>query len=337
MQNHYVIAKLQDREGHRLVFGKVNSSSRGILSGFQEKDAHIDKLKQPFEVPLKDVVLDLGEKPHPGSVYGFDTTNRFTKRKSHEFFGSISFFYDVKKEVAKKLFDAFDRAQKILEKAGFYFPAGIAVWQILPPEAKGKWAGYYKHSKKPNDNPHRFAIKPESLPESEWVYVILHEFAHYLHATAMTLPKLNATWVRLFNTSIKLQTVKKEASVQMLDALVSGEERPSDFKSGLDEDQRNAYSWIIRTIKQDHALTIRELDILFEADERETIRELWPQRTIHQKDLKPVVSEYSCVSYHELIAESLSFYWTKRKLPEAVVKLVEKSLSVAKAAQESGE
>jgi hypothetical protein len=333
MQNHYVIAKLQDREGPRLVFGKVTSSSRGILSGIQEKNAHIDKLKVPFEVPIKDVVLDLGENPHPGSVYGFDTTNRFTKRKSHEFFGPVSFFYDVKKEVAKKLFDAFDRAQKIIEKAGLYFPANIAVWQIMPPESKGKWAGFYKHSNKPDDNPHRFAIKPESLPESEWVYVILHEFAHYLHATALTGPKLNATWVRLFNTSIKLQTIKKEASVQLLDAMLSGEERPSDFKSGLDEDQRNAYNWLIRTIKQDHALSIRELDILFEADERDALRDLWPQRTIHQKDLKPVVSEYSCVSYKELIAESFAFYWTKRTLPESVKRLVEKSLSVARASQ----
>jgi hypothetical protein len=335
MLNHYVIAKLQDREGQRLIFGKIDSDKRGILSGLQEKNSHIDKLRATFEVPHKDVVLDLGENPYPGSAYGFDVTNRYYKRKAHETFGQICFFYNVPKDVAQKLFSAFDTAAKILDKAGLHVPGGISVWEILPPDSRGKWAGYYKHSKKPDNNPHRFAIKPESLPASEWVYVILHEYTHYMHATMLTGAKLNAALVKLFNTSIKLQTVKKELAVNLMESLLDGEERPSDFKSGLDEEQRNAYNWIMRTIKQDHSLSIKELDILFEADEKDSIRALWPQRTLHKKDLKPQVSEYATVSYHELVAEAFAFYWTKRKLPDQVVKLVEKSLSFAKANQEA--
>lgn len=332
--NHYIIGRAQGGAGPKLFFGKVQSRSGTILEGYIEKDAHIANVKTSFEIPAKDVVLDLGENPHPGSVYGFDTTNRFFTRKVHDFFGPICFFYKPEKEVVKKLFAAFDTAAKILQKAGFEYPAGISVWEIVPKESKGKWAGYFKKSNKPESNPHRFSIKPESAPDSEWVYIILHEFAHYLHFSAMTGAKLNAAWIKLFNTSIKVQTIKKETSVSLLENLVSGEDRPSDFKSSLDEDQRNAYNWILRTIKADHSVSVRELDTLFEADAKDEIQNLWPQRTIHHKDLQPIVSEYATTAVQELLAESVAFYLTKRKLPAGITKLVEKSLSFAKANQE---
>ncbi len=335
--NHYIIAKSTTKDGFKLVFGKVESVSRGIMSGYHEKNSHINSLKTSFEIPVKDVVLDAGLKPHPGSAYGFDLVNLFTVRKAHSFFGTVNFMYRPEKDAAVKLFSAFDQAEKILTKCGLYFPAGVSTWEIQSKEAKGKWAGSFRASNKPDTHPHRFAIKPESLPNSEYVYVILHEFAHYLHHSALKSPKLNAAWIKAFNTSIKLQTVKKEVAVNLLEMLVSGEERPSDFKSGLDEEQRNAFNWIIRTIKSDHSVSIKELDTLFEADAKDEIRSLWPQRTLHKKDLQPVVSEYATTNYHELLAESFAFYWTKRKLPANITKLVEKSLSVAKASQDPSE
>lgn len=332
--SHYIIGRAQSGSGPRLFFGKVQSRSGTILEGYIEKDAHVSSLRVSFEIPVKDVVLDLGTNPHPGSVYGFDTTNRFFTRKVHDFFGPICFFYKPDKAVAKKIFDAFDAAAKIIQKAGFDFPAGISVWEIVPKESKGKWAGYFRKSKKPETNPHRFSIKPESAPDSEWVYIILHEFSHYLHSSAMTGAKLNAAWIKLFNTSIRVRTIRKELSISLLENLVAGEDRPSDFKSSLDEDGRNAYNWILRTIKADHSVSIRELDTLFEADSKDEISNLWPQRTLHHKDLQPIVSEYATTAVHELIAESLAFYWTRRKLPSSITKLVEKSLSFAKANQE---
>ena len=57
----------------------------------------------------------------------------------------------------------------------------------------------------------------------------------------------------------------------------------------------------------------------------------------HKKDLAPVVSEYATTNYHELIAESIAFHLTKRKLPAPIAALVEKSLGFAKAKQGSGD
>ncbi len=334
MKNHYIIGRSVTKDGDRKFFGRVENINRGILEGYVEKNCHFGGThKKPFEIPLKSVVLDLGPEPAPGSVYGFDVTNRFYKSKYHDFFGNVCFMYHVDKEAARKLFGALDAAAKILTKWGIHLPATQCVWQIMHKESKGKWAGFYKHSPDPEKTPYLFAIKPESLPDSEFVYVILHEVAHFIHRNYLTSPKANARWIRLFNTSIKLQSFKKETMVALVNDLIAGEERPSDFKSGLDEENTLAFNWAIRTIRQDHSVSMRELDCLFEAEDKDEIVKLWPQRTLHKKDLAPVVSEYATTNYHELFAESVAFHLTKRKLPAPIAALVEKSLSVAKANQ----
>jgi hypothetical protein len=329
MKNHYVIGKSSTKDGNKLVFGKVVSITNGIVEGVQEKNSHIQKLRNGFEIPLGNVVVDLGPEPHPGKVHGFTVGHRFVGKQPHDFFGDVCYLYKAPKETRQKLNEALNLAAKIIAKAGFDAPE-FSVWEVHPNDGGGKYAGYYRHSKQPEKDPIRFAIRPDKVPTSEYLYVILHEFAHYIHAQLMTGAKINAAWLRLYNTSIKPQTIKKETSSMLLEALVGGEERPSDFKSGLDEDQRNAFNWIIRQIKADHAISIKELDILFEAQYKDDIEKLWPMRTLAKKELAPIVSEYATVNVHELWAESLAFYWTKKKLPAAVTSLIEKSLSYAK-------
>lgn len=331
---NYIVGKIRTEDGFKLFLGKVTQVSKGIAEGYVENLSHLKAKRALFEIPVKDIVLDMGERPHAGKVYGFDLTNLYTNKSiKHEFFGDIHFFYRIKKEAGSALMAAFDRAAKILEKSGFS-PMLDTVWMIQHPETSGKYAGYYKHSKNAEKMPHELAIKPELLGASELVYVILHEFAHYMHANLLQHPKVNAAWIRLFNTSIKVQTIRKEDSISLLETMLAGEERPSDFKSGLDEDQRNAWNWIIRTIKQDHAISIKELDTLFEAEARDEITKLWPQRTLHKKDLQPVISEYATVSVRETLAESFAFHLTKKKLPVSVTALVEKSIRMAKTQQE---
>lgn len=329
MKNHYVIGKSSTKEGVKLVFGKVSSITNGIVEGVQEKNSHIQKMRNGFEIPLGNIVIDLGPEPHPGTVHGFKVGHRFVGKITHDFFGNVCYLYKAPKEVREKLSAAFDLAAKIITKAGFEAPEA-SVWEVHPKDGGGKYAGFYTHSPKIEKAPHRFAIRPECVPTSEYVYVILHEFAHHLHAQYMTGAKLNAAWLKLYNTSIKPQTIKKETSQLLVQALVDGEECPSDFKTGLDEEQRNAFNWIIRQIKTDHGVSIKELDTLFEAQYKDEIEKLWPTRTLAKKELAPIVSEYATKNYHELVAESLAFHWTKKKLPANVTALIDKSLSYAR-------
>lgn len=335
MINNYIIGRQRSATGVHLFFGKVESISKGIVYGVREKNSHIKGLRSGFEIPVRDVVTDLGTDPHPGKVYGQDVSLRFSGRKTHDFFGQVCFMYPAKSELMKKLWSAFDEAAKILTKQGLPQPEN-SVWEIQSSAVKAKWAGYYKHSRKAEKDPHRFAIRPESVPATvgDLVYVILHEYAHYLHANhTSSAQKLQARWVRMFNTSIKLQTIPRSVSERLLRDLIKGEERPSDFRGQLEEDDRNAFNWIVRAIKADHSVSLSELDLLFVADFRADIEGVWPKVTLNKKDLKPVVSEYATVNYKELYAESHAFYWVKKKLPEGVVKLVQDTISYAKANQ----
>lgn len=333
MVNNYIIGKMRGESSTRYFFGKVEAIKKGVVYGVQEKNAHVKGLRAAFEIPERDVVIDLGTEPHPGKVYGQDVTNRFCGRKIHDFFGPICFMYKPKKEVSEKLWRALDDAAALLKKARLPEPENT-LWEIQSVETKSKWAGYYIHSRRADKDPHRFAIRPESVPQTvgDMVYVILHEYAHWLHANLATGKKLNAKWIRLFNTSIKVQTVKREVSQSILKNLLAGTEIPSDFRGQLEEEERNAFNWIMRTIKADHAVSIKELDLLFEAEYKSDLEALWPKVTLNKKDLRPVVSEYATTNFKELFAESFAFHLGKRKLPEPVVKLVDDTMSYCRAA-----
>jgi hypothetical protein len=335
MLNSYIIGKHRSGEGVSYFFGKVEAVKKGTVYGVIEKNAHIKSLRKGFEIPERDVVVDLGTKPTPGKVYGQEVGSRFSGRKTHDFFGPICFMYSPKTAVAQKLWSAFDEAAAIIKRAKLPPPSN-SVWEVQSLEIKSKWAGYYKHSRNPEKDPHRFSIRPESVPQTvgDLVYVILHEYAHWVHANLATGNQLNAKWIRLFNTSIKLQTIKREQSASILKQMLSGVEKPSDFRGQLDEGDRNAFNWIIRTIKADHAVSIRELDLLFEAEFKDDLEALWPKTTLNKKDLKPVVSEYATTNFSELFAESFAFHFCKKKLPESVSKLVEKTLSYCRANSE---
>ena len=122
----------------------------------------------------------------------------------------------------------------------------------------------------------------------------------------------------------------------MLDGLLSQQDNPSDFKSTLAEEEALAYKWILRTIQSVHGLSVKELDFLFEAGMLDDIKKLWPVRTIPRKELEPIVSEYATKNYKELFAETFAFYFTKKKLPEPLKRLLEKSMSYAKSNREKG-
>jgi hypothetical protein len=330
MLNQYVVARIRVKEGSRLVFGKVHEIAKGVAYISGAKDSHIPQLKTSYEAPVKDVVAILGDNPAAGKVYGFDASHCLKGKVPHDFFGDICFFYKPSKEVKAKLVQAFDEAATIFKKAGFDFP-DHGVWEIYSPEVSGKWAGHYKHSKNPEKNPHRFAISPEKMGASDYTYVILHELAHYVEFSFLrNSPKLQAAWIRLYNTSIKPQTIKKDVSQHLLDILLAGEDRPSDLRGQLEEEHKNAFNWIVRQIKADHNVSLYELDILFEAQCKDEIKTLWPLRSLAKKELAPIVSEYATTNVRELFAESAAFYWTKKKLPQNVHSLFEKTLSYAR-------
>lgn len=300
------------------------------VEAVNEKNCHIKTLRLAATLNAKDVILNLGPTPAAGKVYGLDVTTLFYTKKTHDALGTVNFFYKPNPEVVKDLWAAFAKVVKILDKRGLLFILEGLCWEIQPYNGE-KYAGRYMKSKKAGSKiPSRIQIRPEIMPATEYVYVILHELAHHIHFTYVTSKKLNALWLRLFNTSIKAVTVKREISQHLLEDLLTQEDAPSSFKRTLSEDDALAFKWIIRTIGQVSALSIKELDILFEADMKDDIRNIWPVRNIAHKELAPVISEYATKNHRECFAEAVSFMMVGKKLPEAIVKLIEKTLSHAK-------
>lgn len=328
----YFVGK--DSDSKKTYLAKALEDSHGkSVEAVAEKNSHLPGMRHTFTQDLSTVILNLGDKPFPGKVHGHDVSTLFTKRLTHDKFGDVYFFYRPEKQIIQDLKDSMDKVAERLKRQGLSFLLDGIIFEVLPYNGE-KYAGMYMKSKK-EKVPNRIQIRPEIMPASEYAYVWYHELGHHLHLSfCKESKKLNANWLKLFNTSIRVETIKKDKSQQLLDALIGGEECPSDFKRGLDEEDALAFKWLIRTIGQVNGLSIHDLDTLFEADMKDEVAKVWPVRNISHKELAPIVSDYATVNSKELLAECFAFYMTKKKLPEPIVKLLEKTISYAKANRE---
>jgi hypothetical protein len=331
VKGDYFVAKQE--QGKDYLAKALEDATGKSVEALLEKDCHVPSMRHTLTVAHSDIVVVLGSDPHPGKVYGFDVGSVHRKRLSHKQFGDVHFFYRPEKQVINDLNESMTAVAKRLDKQGLGFLIDDVVYEVLPYHGE-KYAGRFMISKR-EGVPKRIQIRPEIMPASEYQYVLYHELGHNLHlAYCRDSHKLNASWLKLFNTSIRVESIKKDKSQQLLDALIGGEENPSDFKRGLDEEDALAFKWIVRTIQQVNGLSIQDLDTLFDAEMKGEVVKVWPVRNIPHKELAPIVSEYATVNSKELFAECFAFYMTKKKLPEPIVKLLEKTISYGKANHE---
>jgi hypothetical protein len=281
------------------------------------------------------VIINLGPEPYPGKVHGCDVTNLFRGKKQHADFGDINFMFKPDPEVGTKLMEAFTKAYKVLKQArlDFIVQPDTCIWEVLPHHGE-KYAGMYIRSKNTEKSPHRFQVRPESMPANDWPYILYHELGHHLHKEFATGSKLQAAWIQLYNSTIKVSNIKREQSTELLETLLAQEDRPSDFKSSLSEEEALIYKLILKSIQQNHSISVKELDLLFEADYKDDIKAVWPTRGVSKKDMAPVVSDYSLKAWYELFAESVAFRLSGKKLPKEVEALVDRTFSFARSNHE---
>ena len=330
----------QNEKGkHKYHLMKVTSIDGKIVRGTLAKNSHLKALRQTAEVSKKDIVLNLGTEPYPGTVYGNDTSKIFRERMTHEFFGTLYFFYRAEDETKDQLFNAMSKVYKTLaqQKLEFLVDPTTVLWEIYPHNGE-KYAGSYRQSRKPDELQSIAMIRPESCPHSEWKYVLFHELAHhvdfhYLHRSD-DAKKLRAQWVRLYKESMAPEVVTKADAIRLRDALFEQEDPPSAFQGQLEEEDAKKFKAIISWFGSVYSLSREELDTLWGADYKDDLKDIWPTR-ISKKGVKPLISEYSSKKPCEFFAEALAFYWSKKPLPKNVVKLVEKTLSFVKTQREA--
>lgn len=322
----YVIASAGD-SGKNFLF-KVSGVDQGIVVGTLEKDSHVRALRKTVEVPKKDIIVNLGRDPKPGKAYDCDLTALYKGRKTHDQWGTLFWFYKPNPEVGERIVKSFDKCARILkqQRLDFTIQPESSIWEIQKYKDE-KYCGMYKHSRDPQKNPHRFIFRPEMVEPKDYAWVILHEHAHHLEREFMHSKSLRGQWVQLYNSTILVEDIDKKVCKDLLEQFLTQEALPSDFKGQLDEESALALKWILKHIKQQHKLSIKELDVLFDAGFKDDIREVWPVSGVSMNDLQPLVTDYATKSWRELWSESVSLHLTGVQLPKSVVNLVEKSLS----------
>jgi hypothetical protein len=333
-EKEYVIAKQGDS---KYFLAQVKTVDDKVFTIIPEKNRHLDP--REIEISKKDIVLNLGLNPAPGNVYGVDVSNRYKKALSHEFWGTLYFFIDLPKDTLKVLRTSLDHTAKVLGKLGL--EDFTDVFSIEVRAKKGKYAGLYKHSKDESVL-NTIVLSPDweqTTATSLVDYILYHEFGHVLRYNGLTSKKAQARWLKLFHKSIKPDLIDHKDLMAILKGLKAAKKEDdaigwSEAMKGLaDEDEEMAHraKILMRWFKQIHHLSSKDLSTMWAAEDIEQIEGLWPAVSIDSSKLDPLVSEYACVSSEELFAESFACYAQKKKLPNSVETLMDKSLSLIKA------
>ena len=327
-EKDYLVVKV--KQGSPFLVRVVEASSK-VINTVMEKDRHLTK--KYVEVNPNDVLVNLGSTPKPGKVYNVDVSNLYRTTLTHDWWGSIHFFVKLEKPVLTQLKASLDRTARHLDKRGL---SGVTESFITEIRAKhGQYAGMYQHSTK-EDSPSRIWYAPDWTEGKADImdYVIYHEFGHAVRYNLVKSLKLRARWLKLYNYSIASSTFTKAESAELLEVLraeneADGETRFSQVLKDnfIEDDQKEQLKVLSRWMKQVHHLSFKDLALLFESGNFETLEKLWPKRDIDSSELKPLITEYACKNVEETFAETFAYHMMGKKLPVKVTQLLQDTLN----------
>jgi hypothetical protein len=285
-----------------------------------------------LEITKKDILVRLGEEPKPGKVYGVDVANVYRKSIEHEFWGPIHFFVKPEKDVLDRLRLSLNTCGKKLDKMGLR--EYTTRFQTEVRAEKGKYAGMYQHRQ---ENKSIVWYAPDKAENQEQMdYIVYHEFGHVLRFNGLHSMKMRARWQKLFQQSITPTVATKKFLTGLWDHVKSNAEAEQSLGSIIKEYQQEEEETasylkaLSRWFKQVHHISPRDLQVLWEANDLDTIESLWPLSSIDTSKLSPLISDYATKNVEETFAESFAYYMIGKKLPAHVEKLLEKSLSIIK-------
>lgn len=290
--------------------------------------------ERTIEITKRDVLVRLGPEPKPGKVYGVDVSNVYRKSISHDFWGVLHFFVKPEKAVLDRLRKGLDETAKRLDKLGLR--EYTTRFQTEIRAKKGKYAGMYQHRQ---ENKSIVWYAPETADDqAQMNYVIYHEFGHVLRFNGLNRVKMRARWQKLFQQSVTPTLVTKKYLSGLWDHVKLSADGEASLGSVIkefqkDEEATDAYlKALSRWFRQVHHISPRDLQVLWEANDLDTIESLWPLGSIDTSKLSPLISDYATKNVEETFAEAFAFHMTDKKLPAHVEKLLEKSLSIIKEA-----
>lgn len=325
----YVIAHKQEEEKNLYYLLKVKSFTEAGVSGMYEREPHIHK--KSIEVTNEQIALNLGPKPLPGKVYGFDTSALYVGTKEHDIFGSVYFYERTPKEKREALFASMSRVHKKVAKLGIQLDKLPVLHECHP--QKGKTAGYYMHSKDLEKHSSRIHYCVTNCPIDSFDYLVAHENAHAIdYLLIQPSQELRSAWIRTYNGTIATRVIPKTDNAFLLKSLISGgHETVKAWYSGIDDaEMKENAKYALNYLRRVRGVGMHEIDTLMATGDSESIRSIWVKTDTDVRNPKPLVSEYATKNVNELVAESFAFYLTGTTLPDGITELVEKSLRYAR-------
>lgn len=323
-KDDYIIFKVnkENKDPDYHLGQAVKPSSEGLLVDL-EKDRHFAPKR--VEIPKEAIVLNLGDDPEPGIVYGQDLHNLYRGSIATDYGIDVHKFFKLRPKADDKVEQSLSQALKVLRANGLLAVTNLPVVYELK-KKKSKFAGMFRSHKELSritlflENPDQVALN---------TYIWLHEMAHALDHYLIDSKELRARWVRLYIHTVKPTTLPLSEAKNMWKPL-TGCTSIGEWKSCFSEDGDKAKTnLILRMIKQAHGVSVYDMNALMDADDFDTIKSLWPTTDLHSTELNPVITEYATKNVKETLAEALSMHLTGTKLPKQVIRLVDDTIQHA--------
>ena len=328
-KDYIVVNCAEDESKPKYKLVRVTSSNNGEVIGIDQKQPHVER--EVVEVTYPKIILNLGQVPHPGVYLGLSTRNLY-RRSMESSIGTVHILCGIKKAEFEVFKESADRFKDWLVKNRLDFMLRDDITLELA-STTGKYAGMYHTKSKKLVNP-KITFSYEKLFEdgASIDYVIAHEFGHHLDFTYVNEhDKARSSWVSLFKDSTEAPLVEKKFIHDCMERIVASDVNClKDVMTELEAEEVPLFKHICKWIVKNRKLKTQDVDSLLKDKDYDSVREIWPKQAIAYSNLKPLVSEYACVSSRELLAEAFAFKVCGKKLPPSVESLLDKSLSLAR-------
>lgn len=332
----FLVVSPEDPKSKKYLLIRITEVHGSTIEGWDE--THRKGLNaQKVTIKTNQVVTSLGPNPPPGKVYGIDLVNRFRKKLEHPFWGNVLVYTPIDNAVAKLVKNSLDRTAKKIDKMGLApFTEFIDTHLVAK---QGKWAGMYTHSKDPDKASSYIQYAPEcaDMNADMMDYLVFHEFGHCVRFNGVRGKKVRLKWMLEYNRSID----PIEISLPQVNKMFKYLENYADSEAGLgavfrefineEEEHKLWVRGLMRWFQEVHHLAPKDLSIIWDGQDLQALKDLWPTKAIDSSKLAPVLTEYATKNVEELFAECFAFYCQGKKMPARLESLIEKSIQYAKA------